>query len=100
MNRRAFPQKKKGRKGKAKKIAKKNNNNIFSKGRDALGFEPGLNTGEAWVSRSDWDADFPLTPSGKTTALKAVLLKGFVEAPLDKVSFLLFKCPIPFAQSR
>lgn len=87
------PQKKKGRKGNAKRTAN-NNNGVFSKGQDALGFEPGLGTGEAWVSRSDWDVDFPLVPSGKTAALKAILLKGFEEAPLDKVSFPVFECSI------
>lgn len=54
-------------------------------GRDALGTEP--YTAETWLTRSDIDEDFPLTPSAKTAALKAVLLKGFKDAPLDKVSF-------------
>jgi hypothetical protein len=58
-----------------------------SQGRDALGFEPF--TSETWVSRSDMDADFPLTPSTKTTALKSVLLKGFADAPVDKVCLAL-----------
>ncbi|KAH8594411.1 SNF2 family N-terminal domain-containing protein [Bisporella sp. PMI_857] len=55
-----------------------------SKGRDALGFEP-LTLSSAWLTRSDRDDKFPLTPSAKTTALKAILLKGFKEAPADKV---------------
>jgi hypothetical protein len=29
--------------------------------------------------------DFPLTASAKTTVLKALLLRGFTEAPFDKV---------------
>jgi hypothetical protein len=62
--------------------SKKNNR---SKGRDALGFEPKTSTSE-WINKYDHDPDFPLTPSAKTTALKAILLKGFQEAPMDKVS--------------
>lgn len=58
-----------------------------SQGRDALGFEPF--TSETWVRRSDVDDDFPLAPSAKTTALKSVLLKGFADAPVDKVYFTL-----------
>ncbi|CZR69452.1 related to protein RIS1 [Phialocephala subalpina] len=55
----------------------------YSKGRDALGFEPA--TGDStWVAKSDCDADFPLTPSSKTTALKSILLHTFMQAPLDK----------------
>ena len=49
-----------------------------------MDFEP--STGDStWVARSDWDREFPLAPSAKTTALKSILLKGFVDAPLDKV---------------
>ncbi|KAL2066010.1 hypothetical protein VTL71DRAFT_2081 [Oculimacula yallundae] len=57
---------------------------VFSKGRDLMGFEPKA-TDSTWVTKSDTDANFPLTPSTKTAALKALLLKGFEEAPLDKV---------------
>jgi hypothetical protein len=59
----------------------------YSLGRDVLGFEP--HTEETWITLSDIDPDFPLTPSSKTTALKSILLKGFLEAPLDKVSVLI-----------
>ena len=53
-----------------------------------MGFEPF--TKETWITKSDnRSGDFPLAPSAKTTALKSILLKGFVEAPLDKVSLLL-----------
>lgn len=55
-----------------------------SKGLDALGFEP-FTKDSTWVTRSDHDPNFPLIPSAKTTALKALLLKGFEEAPDDKV---------------
>ena len=63
----------------------------LSKGRDLMGFEP-ITNDSTWVTKSDKDDGFPLTPSTKTTALKALLLKGFEEAPLDKVCFpsLLF----------
>ncbi|KAJ8060331.1 hypothetical protein OCU04_010665 [Sclerotinia nivalis] len=56
----------------------------MSKGVDALGFEP-FTKDSTWVTRSDYDPAFPLIPSAKTTALKALLLKGFEEAPDDKV---------------
>ncbi|KAH6718269.1 SNF2 family N-terminal domain-containing protein [Leptodontidium sp. MPI-SDFR-AT-0119] len=56
----------------------------LSKGRDLMGFEP-ITNDSTWVTKSDKDDGFPLTPSTKTTALKALLLKGFEEAPLDKV---------------
>ncbi|TVY73260.1 putative ATP-dependent helicase [Lachnellula suecica] len=56
-----------------------------SKGRDALGFEPGAES--LWLYRSDNDPEFPLTPSAKTATLKAELLNGFEEAPLDKSTF-------------
>ncbi|KAI9051714.1 hypothetical protein LZ554_004754 [Drepanopeziza brunnea f. sp. 'monogermtubi'] len=58
--------------------------NPTSKGRDLFGFEP-CTKDSSWVTKSDTDPDFPLTASSKTTALKALLLKGFEEAPLDKV---------------
>jgi hypothetical protein len=54
-----------------------------SKGCDVLGFEPKV-ADSTWVPRSDRD-DFPLVPSAKTAALKAILLKGFNDAPMDKV---------------
>lgn len=57
---------------------------IPSKGMDALGFEP-FTKDSTWVTKSDYDPNFPLIPSAKTTALKALLLKGFEEAPDDKV---------------
>jgi len=60
-----------------------------SKGRDAMGFEPSTKD-SSWLHRSDLDPELPLAPSAKTAALKAVLLKGFAEAPADKASFLLF----------
>ncbi|PVH71787.1 hypothetical protein DL98DRAFT_613085 [Cadophora sp. DSE1049] len=56
----------------------------FSKGRDLMGFEP-ITNDSSWVSKSDREEGFVLAPSTKTTALKALLLKGFEEAPLDKV---------------
>ncbi|KAE8441985.1 hypothetical protein EG329_004111 [Mollisiaceae sp. DMI_Dod_QoI] len=56
----------------------------LSKGRDALGFEPSTSD-STWVAKSDYDPNFPLTPSSKTTALKSILLKGFADAPMDKV---------------
>lgn len=60
------------------------------KGRDLMGIEPVTKCSQ-WINRSDHDPKFPLTPSAKTTALKAILLKGFTEAPLDKVSSFLFQ---------
>ncbi|ESZ97694.1 hypothetical protein SBOR_1881 [Sclerotinia borealis F-4128] len=57
---------------------------LRSKGIDALGFEP-FTKDSNWVTKSDYDPNFPLIPSAKTTALKALLLKGFEEAPDDKV---------------
>ncbi|TGO68172.1 hypothetical protein BOTNAR_0029g00400 [Botryotinia narcissicola] len=74
----------------ASKRRKPNNDNsrhthgIKSKGLDALDFEP-FTKDNTWVTRSDYDPKFPLIPSAKTTALKALLLKGFEEAPDDKV---------------
>ncbi|RDL39913.1 uncharacterized protein BP5553_04253 [Venustampulla echinocandica] len=55
-----------------------------SKGRDAMGFEP-YTPYSTWLTHSDTDSGFPLVPSAKTAALKSILLKGFTEAPLDKV---------------
>ncbi|KAF7947862.1 hypothetical protein EAE96_008939 [Botrytis aclada] len=72
------------------KRRKTNNDNsrrthgVRSKGLDALDFEP-FTKDNTWVTRSDYDPAFPLVPSAKTTALKALLLKGFEEAPDDKV---------------
>jgi hypothetical protein len=57
--------------------------NDSSKGRDALGFETQSDC--SWLLKSDHDPEFPLTPSTKTLALKSILLRGFAEAPLDKV---------------
>ena len=67
-----------GRKSKKRRIE------ANSKGIDLLGHEP--LTESTWVPKSDYTPNFPLTPSAKTAALKAILLKGFDEAPLDKVS--------------
>lgn len=53
--------------------------------RDAMGFEPKFKH-STWVSRSDYDEKLPLVPSAKTAVLKGILLKGFQEAPMDKVS--------------
>lgn len=58
------------------------------KGKDAMGFEPQTKD-STWIHKSDNDSSFPLTPSTKTIALKAILLRAFAEAPLDKVSCLL-----------
>lgn len=69
-----------GRKSKKRRIE------ANSKGIDFLGHEPP--TESTWVPKSDHTPNFPLTPSAKTAALKAILLKGFNEAPLDKVSVL------------
>jgi len=56
-----------------------------TKGKDAMGFEP-YTKYSSWLELSDNKPDsFPLTASAKTTALKALLLKGFTEAPFDKV---------------
>lgn len=68
----------KAKSGKEKRVPKE------SKGRDALGFEP-YTADSTWIMHSD-DPRFGFTPSAKTTALKAILVKGFMEAPLDKVS--------------
>lgn len=57
-----------------------------SKGLDALDFEPAVES--TWLEKSDNDPEFSLTPSTKTAALKSTLLKGFDEAPLDKVWYL------------
>jgi hypothetical protein len=69
-----------------------NNHSSNSLGLDALNFEP-KTKGETWVTKSDCTPDLPLMPSSKTTALKAILLKGFDDAPLDKVS-VLFLVPV------
>ncbi|PMD36328.1 hypothetical protein L207DRAFT_435119 [Hyaloscypha variabilis F] len=56
-----------------------------TKGKDATGFEPHTSHSE-WLEMSDLHPEkFPLTASAKTTALKALLLRGFMEAPYDKV---------------
>lgn len=66
-----------------------------TKGKDASGFEPHTMY-SSWLERSDTNPDeFPLTASAKTTALKAILLRGFTEAPFDKVCFPLFHNPSP-----
>ena len=65
----------------------KNKCGRVSKGRDALGFEPHTKD-STWITRSDYDDEFPLVPSAKTAALKALLLQGFSEAPTDKVNFI------------
>jgi hypothetical protein len=59
-----------------------------TKGKDASGFEPHTMHSE-WLEMSDnRPEEFPLTASAKTTALKALLLRGFTEAPFDKVFIL------------
>lgn len=65
------------------KVSKKNKLGPKLKGRDVLGFEPGSDC--SWLVKSDYDPEFPLTPSSKTLVLKTLLLRGFAEAPLDKV---------------
>ncbi|CAG8974622.1 hypothetical protein HYALB_00009799 [Hymenoscyphus albidus] len=55
-----------------------------SKGRDAFGFEM-YTPYSSWLTQSDEDPNFPLTSSAKVTALKRILLRGFEEAPMDKV---------------
>jgi hypothetical protein len=60
-----------------------------SKGKDFMDMEP-VTKDSTWIDRSDYDPTFPLTPSAKTTALKAILLKGITEAPLDKASLHSF----------
>jgi hypothetical protein len=70
--------------GKNKKYKETHKN---SKGKDASGFEPHTPYSQ-WLEMSDNDPEsFPLTASAKTTALKAILIKGFNDAPFDKVSF-------------
>ena len=59
-----------------------------SKGVDSFMYEPKV-AGSTWVDKSDAD-NFPLVPSAKTTALKALLLKGFADAPFDKVRILSY----------
>lgn len=61
------------------------------KGADSLGYEPKV-ADSTWVDKSD-DDNFPLVPSAKTAALKAILLKGFRDAPTDKVSSSCCRCP-------
>ena len=58
-----------------------------SKGRDLNGFEPRSHS--TWLPLSDKDK-IKLVPSSKTAVLKSLLLSGFRESPLDKVSF---ECP-------
>ena len=65
---------------------RKGRHEAADKGADALGFEPKVKD-STWVDKTDGDS-FPLVPSAKMAALKAVLLRGFQEAPTDKVSFL------------
>ena len=72
--------------GKAKKYKETHSG---TKGKDAMGFEPHTNHSE-WLEMSDIKPEFPLTASAKTTALKALLLRGFTEAPYDKVRILDF----------
>jgi hypothetical protein len=61
-------------------------------GTDEMGFEP-KSKSSTWLSMSDRDPNFKLVPSSKTTFLKSILLKGFSEAPNDKVF-----PPDPFSQ--
>ncbi|TAQ90570.1 hypothetical protein B7494_g1097 [Chlorociboria aeruginascens] len=72
-----------GSQGSSLKRKRSGFNGDVGRGVDALGFEPSTKD-STWVSMSD-HKNFPLTPSAKTTALKAMLLQGFHEAPTDKV---------------
>ena len=66
---------------------RKNQHASAGKGADALGYEPMIKD-STWVDKTDNDS-FPLVPSAKMVALKALLLKGFHAAPTDKVTPLL-----------
>ncbi|KAH8678935.1 SNF2 family N-terminal domain-containing protein [Tricladium varicosporioides] len=77
------PSRSRGRKHKSKS-SRKPKVHEGSKGRDMMGFEP-YTPDATWLIQSDTVEGFDLPPSAKTTALKALLLKGFQEAPLDKV---------------
>jgi SNF2 family DNA or RNA helicase len=73
-----------GSSNKGKKRKDRYSGGSGSKGVDALGYEPKVDH-STWVDKSDGN-DLPLVPSAKTVALKAILLKGFTDAPTDKVS--------------
>ncbi len=49
-----------------------------------MGHEP-YTADSTWITRSDTDPNFPLAPSSKTVALKSMILKVMMNAPLDKV---------------
>lgn len=53
-------------------------------GTDAMGFEPS-SAQSTWLDMSDNDPEIELVPSTKVAMLKSLLLKGFEEAPMDKV---------------
>jgi hypothetical protein len=53
-------------------------------GTDEMGFEP-KSASSTWLNMSDRDPNAKLVPSTKVTVLKSLLLKGFEEAPMDKV---------------
>lgn len=55
-----------------------------SPGTDEMGFEPKTKR-SAWIAMSDKDRETSILPSVKSTILKTILLKGFDEAPMDKV---------------
>ena len=69
--------------GGSSRRSNKNKSTHDSKGLDLLGHEPA--TDSTWVPQSDYVEGFALTPSAKTTALKAILLQVFHETD-DKVS--------------
>lgn len=53
-------------------------------GTDEMGFEP-KSARSTWLNMTDRDPDVVPVPSTKVTILKSLLLKGFDEAPMDKV---------------
>jgi hypothetical protein len=69
---------------KRRKTSKSNDRNGGGKGKDVLEFDPTTKY-ITCIAKSDSDETFDLVPSAKTAALKAILLKGFEDAPLDKV---------------
>jgi hypothetical protein len=54
-------------------------------GTDEMGFEP-TSASSTWLKMSDHHPDAKLVPSTKVTFVKSILVKGFQEAPMDKVS--------------
>lgn len=62
----------------------RNKRNKAGPGTDEMGFEPKTRH-SAWLAMSDKDQNSTILPSVKTAILKSILLKGFEEAPMDKV---------------